>query len=142
MVADPTNNPHRPTTQQVADMAGVSTAYVRQLADTGRFDAAKDNRGRWTFDHAQVEAWLRNRVTRQPAAPATNPPTDMPTDESGGWYTELLQSELADAKIDLLEQRVRHLEERLAQSTDENLRLRDTVRSLLGPAADRPPTEA
>lgn len=52
------------TTVELAERAGVSTAYLRHLLIAGRLNGAKVGRD-WVIDRASAETWLREREAAQ-----------------------------------------------------------------------------
>ncbi len=48
------------TTVELAERAGVSTAYLRHLLIVGRLNGAKAGRD-WVIDRVSAETWLRDR---------------------------------------------------------------------------------
>lgn len=56
--------PRELTTQQAAELAGVSTAYIRMLLSNGTLQGRKPSGWVWFVNRASLERWMAERKPR------------------------------------------------------------------------------
>lgn len=87
----------RLTTSQAAARIGVSRFAIQRAKEKGRLAPIRDNRGRYLFDVAEIDAWAAERAHAVEQRERASKPAD-PAPDAAQVEIAVLRDRLADAE--------------------------------------------